>query len=363
MLYLAIFILVFTTLQFLVAVINLVTETHLPREGDGSGKLVSVLIPARNEENNIGNILENLRTQDYSNIEVVVFNDQSDDSTAEIVSHFTSTDNRFSLLNSGHLPQGWLGKNHACHSLAKIAKGRFMLFLDADVRIGRTLIEDAVSYSENKKISLISIFPQQIIKSTGEKISVPNMNYILLSLLPLILVRKSRFSSLSAANGQLMFFDAEVYNKMEPHKLMKDNKVEDISIARYFKRNGITIACLLGDDRIRCRMYEGYSDSVRGFSKNVISFFGNSFILAILFWLITTLGFVPVLLFLPPAVLAAYILIYLTTRAAISVSSRQNLLENLICILPLQFTMGMFIWNAFINKYFGNFEWKGRKIN
>lgn len=363
MIYLAIFILVFTTLQFLVAIVNLLTETHLPRNGDISGKLVSVLIPARNEENKIDKILEDLRTQDFKNIEVIVFNDQSEDRTDEIVSHFAAGDDRFSLVNSDHLPQGWLGKNHACHSLAKIAKGNFMLFLDADVRIGKTLIGDTVSYSENKRISLISVFPQQIMKSIGEKISVPNMNYILLSLLPLILVRKSRFPSLSAANGQLMFFDAEVYNKMEPHKEMKNNKVEDISIARYFKRNGITIACMLGDDRIRCRMYKGYSDSVRGFSKNVLAFFGNSFFLAIFFWMISTLGFIPVLFYLSPVFLAAYLLLYLTTRIAISVSSRQNMLENLICILPLQFTMIMFIWKAFVNKYFGKFEWKGRKIN
>ena len=363
MIYLAIFILVFTTLQFLVALINLLTETHLPRKADNSVKLVSVLIPARNEENNIGKILEDLRIQDYKNIEVIVFNDQSDDRTAEIVIHFTTTDNRFRLVNSSQLPQGWLGKNHACHSLANYAKGSFLLFLDADVRTGKTLIGDIVSYSENKKLSLISVFPQQIMKSTGEKITVPNMNYILLSLLPLILVRKSRFPSLSAANGQLMFFDAEVYNRMEPHKVMKDNKVEDISIARYFKRNSNTIACMLGDDRIRCRMYKGYTDSVRGFSKNVLAFFGNSFWLAILFWLISTFGFVPVLLYLPPEILTVYILLYLTTRIAISVSSRQNLLENLICILPLQFSMIMFISNAFVNKYFGKFEWKGRNIS
>ena len=363
MIYLAIFILVFTALQFLVALINLLTETHLPRNGENSGKMVSVLIPARNEENNIGKILEDLRSQDYQNIEVIVFNDQSEDRTAEIVSHFTSTDNRFSLINSGLLPKGWLGKNHACHSLAKNAKGSFLLFLDADVRTGKALIGDTVSFSENKRLSLISVFPQQIMKSTGEKITVPNMNYILLSLLPLILVRKSRFPSLSAANGQLMFFDAEVYNKTEPHKVMKGDKVEDISIARYFKRNGNIIACMIGDDRIRCRMYKGYSDSVMGFSKNVLAFFGNSSLLAVLFWMITTFGFVPVLLFLPPAFLAAYILLYLTTRIAISVSSGQNLLENMIFILPLQLTMIMFICTAFVNKINGQFEWKGRNIN
>jgi chlorobactene glucosyltransferase len=160
-----------------------------------------------------------------------------------------------------------------------------------------------------------------------------------------------------------MFFDAHTYHKLLPHKIMKESRVEDISIARYLKNNGITIACLLGDERIRCRMYSGFSDSVNGFSKNVVAFFGNSFLLAVLFWLITTFGFFAVMLYLSPVLFAAYLIIYFLTRIMISLSSRQNILKNLLYTLPLQFSMGVFIWNAFINKNFGKFEWKGRNIN
>jgi glycosyltransferase involved in cell wall biosynthesis len=363
MIYLGYFILIFTLIQLLVALTNLLTETHLPRTGVVAGRLVSVLIPARNEEKNIAGILQDIRDQAYENTEVIVFNDQSEDRTAEIVTSFILSDNRFRLINSESLPEGWLGKNHACHSLANQAAGSFFMFLDADVRIGKNLIGDSVSCSEKYGSGLISVFPEQIIRSFGEQITVPNMNYILVSLLPLILVRKSRFASLSAANGQFMFFDASVYRNLDPHEKMKSDKVEDISIARLFKNEGIGVACLLGDDRIRCRMYNGFSDAVNGFSKNIIAFFGNSFTLAVIFWIITTFGFLVVYTALPLHIFGVYLLAYLMTRILISLSGHQNVLNNLIYILPLQFSMGLFIYKASFNKIFNRYRWKGRNIS
>jgi len=356
-------VLIFTVTQLLVALANLVFETNLPVSAYNSDDLVSVLIPARNEAKNIGNILDDIINQEYRNIEVIVFNDQSEDVTAEIVTKYTISDSRISLVNSGGLPDGWLGKNFACHSLSENATGKFFLYLDADVRVGNDLIGRAISFSERHHLDLISIFPKQIIKTLGERITVPNMNYILVSLLPLVLVRKLGFPSISAANGQFMFFRADTYRKMKPHEVVKADKVEDISIARVYKENGKKIACLLGDDSITCRMYSGFKDSVTGFSKNVIAFFGSSFILAILFWFITTFGFLAVLAEFSVPVIIAYMALYILTRIFISLSGRQRIFFNLLFTVPLQASMGLFIYRAFINKNFKKFQWKGRNIN
>jgi glycosyltransferase involved in cell wall biosynthesis len=362
MIILAYIVIAFTAIQLFVALMNLLPGTTLPKSGELSGELVSVLIPVRNEEKNIGNILQDLRDQDYKDIEIIVFDDQSEDRTSGIVRGLSAADSRIRLLTSEGLPEGWLGKNHACHSLSKYAKGNYLLFLDADVRIGNNTIGKAVAFSKRHGLSLISIFPKQIILTNGEKMTVPNMNYILLSLLPLLLVRKSKFISLSAANGQFMFFRADAYMRLQPHWLMKDNKVEDISISRYLKENDHKIACLTGDENINCRMYTGYLDALEGFSKNVIAFFGNSFVLALLFWLVTSFGFIAVLYFLPWKIFLAYLSMYLLTRIFISIASRQNIFNNLLYIFHLQLSMGIFIFKAFINKHFRKFQWKGRSI-
>jgi cellulose synthase/poly-beta-1,6-N-acetylglucosamine synthase-like glycosyltransferase len=142
--------------------------------------LVSVLIPARNEEKNIAKLLNDLLDHDYKNIEILVFNDQSTDKTAEIVTGFSQKDSRVKLINSDGLPEGWLGKNHACHSLSKLAKGKYLLFLDSDVRIGNGIIRQTCTFSDKHKLGLLSIFPRQIMVSAGEKAAVPLMHFILL---------------------------------------------------------------------------------------------------------------------------------------------------------------------------------------
>ena len=360
---LAYIILGFSIIQFLVALVNLVFSQPFPKSGNNQNPLVSVLIPARNEEKNIGNILSDLQQNQYKNLEIIVFNDQSEDKTAEIVREFAKADNRIKLLDSPFLPDGWLGKNHACYSLAKNATGKYFLFLDADVRITGEVIAGAIAFSEKNQLGLISVFPRQIMKSLGEWITIPNMNYILLTLLPLILVRKTGIQSLAAANGQFMFFDAKIYNQFQPHEKMKSAKVEDILIARYFKKSKIKIACISAKNAIECRMYNGFGEAVNGFSKNVTMFFGNSFLAAILFWLVTGFGFIAVLVGLPVFVFYIYLLLLILTRAAVSVTSGQNAIINILLIVPQQIALGLFIFKAIENKFRKRLVWKGRNIS
>ncbi len=362
MIYFAWFIFFFTILQLFVAFINLISRPKLRHFSETYEALVSVLIPVRNEEHTVLHILNDLIRQEYKNIEILVFDDESEDDSAAVINDFAGRDSRIQLISSKGLPAGWLGKSHACHVLSQHAKGEYLLFMDADVRIGNKAILKAVTYMQKHSLGLLSVFPNQVMKTPGEWLSVPTMNYILLSLLPLILVRLSKFSSLSAANGQFMLFQASQYKKYSPHEKMKTNLVEDIAIARLFKKEHIRIACLVGDETIRCRMYTGFNAAVQGFSKNIIAFFGNSFFIAVLFWLITTVGFIAVLIFLPAKICLLYLISYLLIRVMVSWISRQNLLINMLCILPHQIAIGIFIIRAFINTVSNRYLWKGRYI-
>ncbi|KJF42683.1 glycosyltransferase [Draconibacterium sediminis] len=354
---------IFTAIQLGVVLLNAIFRQPLPPCPNDFNPLVSILIPARNEEQNIARLLTDIQQQEWQNIEVLVFNDQSTDKTSEIVESYAKTDQRFQLLNSDGLPEGWLGKNYGCYQLAQKAKGNYFLFLDADVQISGAIIAGTIAKVQQHQLGLLSIFPKQNMHSWGEYLTVPNMNFILLSLLPLVFVRLLPFSSMAAANGQFMLFDAKTYRDKQPHHTFRNNKVEDIAIAQYFKQNGIQIACLTGNASISCRMYNSFSDAVNGFSKNVIMFFGNSALLAVLFWLITTLGFIPVLIALPKVFVSSYLLMLVTIRILISVISHQNLLKNLLLAIPQQVVMGIFIIKAFLNKSKKAYQWKGRTIS
>lgn len=361
MIYLAYIVLAFTGIQLVTAFINVALKQRLPKS-DSQTALVSILIPARNEEKTIVNLLSDLQQLDYQNIEVFIYNDQSTDKTAQLVEQFVKNDSRFHLINGKVLPNGWLGKNHACYTVAQNASGTFFLFLDADVRIKNQFIQSAVAMMQSNKLTLLSLFPKQEMQSWGERISVPIMNYILLTLLPLRFVQKSWFSAHSAANGQCMLFNAADYKVIQPHERVKTEIVEDVAIARLLKRSNHKIACLLGNDTISCRMYHNCNESVNGFSRNILQLFGGSSLIAIIFWLVTTLGFIPVLVALPITYFYAYLLVYLLIRILVSYASKQSIWRNCLNIIPQQLTLGFIIYKGIYNRLTHKHEWKGRTI-
>ncbi len=361
MTYLAYIILGFAFLRLCVAAINYLSQPYLPIKTQMEAfPKVSILIPARDEEENIGNLLEGLRHFSYPELEILAYDDVSTDNTATIVQQHQAVDKRIKLLKGGSLPHGWLGKNHACFQLAGKAEGDYFLFLDADVKVKDGLVAKALSHMQKHQLKLLSIFPQQLMGSMAEKIAVPIMNWILLSLLPLPLVRRTAIPSLSAANGQFMLFEAKTYRQIKPHQLFKDERVEDIYISKYYKASGLKIDTLLGDSFIQCRMYNNLGSSIEGFTKNVFAFFGGSIMLALLFAFLSTAG---VLLFIHGLVYGiSFILMVTLIRVFISLSSKQNVISNVL-LMPIQYIVFLMIMvKALLNLQQKKLIWKGRNI-
>ena len=358
--YLALFVMTTMGYLLLTALVNLLLPQKIPRNKQLNHDLVSVLIPARDEEKNIGNLLSDLKQLSNDNLEIIVGNDQSSDRTAEIVAHYAQMDFRIRIIDIDHLPEGWRGKNHACAQLAAIAMGDYYLFLDADVRISGNIIGSAVNYVKKHQLGLLSIFPRQMIGSRGEQLTVPLMHQILLSLLPLVLVRRSPFAAHAAANGQFMLFKGSTYNKLQPHKTLKSSPIEDIETARHFKKEGVNIACCVGDERITCRMYENLNGAINGFSKNVTAFFGGSRLLAVTYLFVITLGFGTLLT--TPTLLPLYFAMLVAIITSCSLVAGQNTLHNLIFFYPQQYYLLRIIQQASINKQKKEMLWKGRNI-
>ena len=364
MIYIGYFLLFFVLLRLMVAFFNTIAALHLPaKQPLQITPLLSILIPARNEAGRIEHLLNDLLSFDYPRLEIIVYNDHSSDQTGAIVTQFSKDSPVIRLMEGDEPPSGWLGKNFACHQLAKKANGEYLLFLDADVRVQNGLVERALFFTQKHHLVLLSIFPKQIMSNFGTQLSVPLMNWILLSLLPLVLVRRSTWSSFSAANGQFMLFDAATYHTVLPHKQFRDNKVEDIAIIRYFKQNALKVGTLLGDDQISCKMYDTLDESIDGFSKNLIQFFGGSSSLTLLFVGITT--FAPFYLFYYNGLVAAalYLASSSMIRIFISSLSKQSVFENVILMPLQQITLVRIFFNTLLQKRNKTMVWKDRKIN
>lgn len=350
--------------MIIVGTVNLWGRTRLSGTTPNQQPLCSILIPARNEEDTIGNLLSDLRTQTYENIEVIIYDDQSEDHTYDIIQSWARSHKQFQIVKGGPVPPKWRnGKLYACNQLANKARGEYLLFLDADVRLKKGFTGEIIDYLQRHQLQLVSVFPRQVMRSLGEQITVPLMNWILVSLLPLPLVQRTSFSSLSAANGQCMLFDADNYRENKWHSLNKTEMVEDIAIARSVKRKGFKIQTLLGNTNIQCRMYNNYNESVEGFARNIQAYFGGSYVGLFLFISLIVAGFFPAHDAFGLVGLAAYVGGLLTNVALTSRASGQSIPLQIL-LLPLRLSALVHIaGRSFANFLFKQNYWKGRKID
>jgi glycosyltransferase involved in cell wall biosynthesis len=353
----------FIILRFTVTLFNFISNPKLPRISKGHTDLVSILVPARNESHNILTLLQSIHEQDYPHYEVIILDDDSTDDTFGICEEFVVAHPRFRVVRGQKLPKGWIGKNYACHQLAKLAKGSFLLFLDADEQICNGLINSAVHRMYLRKLGLLSLFTNQRMLTIGEWSVVPLMHYVLINLLPLRLIYlvKSQ-ASIAAASGQFMLFDAGIYHQQQWHLLVKDKVVEDVEIMKAVKAYGYNGEGLLANGMITCRMYKGYIDGLNGFSKNFMAAFNYS-IPGFIIYIILIIGG-PLFIFSTGNVQLIFFMcgLILLSRVMISLSAGQNAWLNII-LHPFQMFTLMLIAYLSIKKHITKTSvWKGRSI-
>lgn len=257
---------------------------------------VSVLVPARNEADNISRCLRSLLAQNYPNFELIVLDDNSTDATAAIVESLVRPDEdpqrRLQLVRGATLPEGWLGKNFACHQLSQLAQGELLLFTDADTAHSVEALSKAITALTQEQADFLSVFPRQQAVSPVERLVVPLVILYVVGLLPVWLVGRSRNPAFSAANGQFMLFRRAAYEKIGGHAAVRDVVLEDVVIGRRVKRYGLKQILPDGSDLVQCRMYRSGREVWRGFSKNLFAFFNFSLVWFSLFMSLNLAAFV-----------------------------------------------------------------------
>jgi len=254
--------------------------THGPEIFDGP--LVSVLIPARNEEKNIERCLNSLRNQLYKNYEILVINDNSTDSTGRILDRIAAEDNRIKVFTGKTLPDDWYGKPFALHQLSAHANGEILFFTDADTIHNPASISWAVTNMQKLNADMISGYIGQVFLSFGEVITVPLMFFLTGFIIPLFLNRFTKKSWFSAAIGQYIAIKHEVFKAIGGCEAFKKKTSEDIYMARFVKKKGYSTRFLNITEHVNCRMYNGYYDAVKGIGKNIFDFLGKNTIVIFL---------------------------------------------------------------------------------
>ncbi|MGV3706090.1 MAG: glycosyltransferase family 2 protein [Arcticibacter sp.] len=352
----------FLILRFTISLFNFISNPKLPVSPRRYTDLVSILIPARNEAGRIEHLLQSILGQSYQHYEVLVLDDQSTDDTYQICESFSRLDSRIRVIRGNALPDGWLGKNFACHQLGQVAKGRYFMFIDADTRVGEGLIDNAVHRTKRGRLALLSLFANQVMETIGERIVVPLMHFILLNLLPLRLVRISKNASFAAASGQFMMFDGPMYQIYHWHAQVRDKVLDDMEIAKLVKTYRLPTETLLANGFLFCRMYSGYDEAVNGFSKNILAGFNRNIAGLICYLLLVMIGPLFIAYYLSLSLFMFAVTLILLSRIMISLMSGQHVLWNVL-LHPVQMvSLSLIAIVSIIRHFTRQSMWKGRSI-
>ena len=334
--------------------------------------MVSVLVPARNEEDNIENCLNSLKNQVYKNYEILVLNDNSTDNTLEIIEGIAKEDSRIKIINGKPLPDDWYGKPYALHQLTQEAKGEIFIFTDADTIHTPTSIAWAVTNMKGLNADLVSGYVGQIFKTFGEVVTVPLMFFLTGFIIPLFLNRFVKVSWFAAAIGQFIAVKRSVFEAIGGCTSFKKKTSEDIYMCRYIKSKGFNTRFLNIADHVKCRMYKGYQNAIEGIGKNIFDFLGKSTILLIFIMLVIfTFLFLPFplmilsLIFYGPWTLSILIVIALSTLTWLFMFLGQRLNWWYCFLWPVLIInllyMGAWSWYRTVSGK--GFNWKDRVVS
>jgi glycosyltransferase involved in cell wall biosynthesis len=240
---------------------------------------VSVVIPARNEQDSLTDALRSVQTQEnVAHMSIHVLDDGSSDDTAAIADAAAAADQRVRVTHAPDAdpPPGWLGKNYACSRLAGIASdARVLVFMDADVVLESNAINALVHELRRTNSTLIAPYPRQLAETWVERLVQPLLAWSWMTTVPLGVAESRQWASMSVANGQLLAFDAEGYRRMGGHEAVRSDVIEDVALMRRVREVGERALTVDGSSLATCRMYRTPVDLIDGYTKSAWNAFGG----------------------------------------------------------------------------------------
>ena len=328
-----------------------------------SSGAVSVIIPARNEENNLPVLLRSLREQTVKPYEVIVVDDFSSDRTAEIARELGAA-----VIANPELPEGWTGKCWAVWNGYLRSTGAVLVFLDSDVRLAPRALERLLKTRERSG-GVISVVPYHHTEKFYERFS-------LLTYLMGIFAFTSPFERKEARSlyGSCIVATRDDYEKINGHDGIRSELLDDLNLGKKFSQAGIRVENFIGCELVAFRMYSnGIVSELQGFGKGAVLSTATLRLpttLLIAFWLIGLFAveFATPFLFIFHHVwawpfLAGYILYTLQIVYLLAYSGRYGAVVPLFHILSSLFFVVIMLYSIYQVSFVGSVSWKGRQVN
>ncbi|CAN5476998.1 glycosyltransferase family 2 protein [soil metagenome] len=233
-----------------------------PKRSDADGSEILCLIPARNEEANLAELIPLLKAQ---GARVAVFDDESSDRSADVAGATGAT----VVLPREPLPEGWTGKNRACHELALWAEttdARLWLFLDADVRPKPGFLDGMADLAIHARV--VTGIPRILPGKGAEPLFMAWVGWIILVSNPFWIVALTGLSHNRFLNGQVTLWHRDTYKKLRPNEAVRGRIMEDVMMGRLLAREHVSVTVANLSRVLDVRMYENWRQTLDGFSKN-----------------------------------------------------------------------------------------------
>ena len=234
--------------------------------------LVSVIVPARNEAHNIARCVSSILSTTYPNLELIVVDDSSTDGTGEIAREAAEGDPRARVITCPPLPEGWFGKQWACATGAKVARGSVLQFTDADTVHGADLVTRSTNAMRGARAQLFSVAGRQELGGFWERVMQPQI-FTILSMRYGGTESVTQATSVSnkIANGQCIFVTHDSYDAIGGHGSVRSSVAEDLMLAQRFFAARKRVVVMLGLNQLSTRMYASLGEIISGWRKNVFA--------------------------------------------------------------------------------------------
>lgn len=325
---------------------------------------VTAIIPARNEETVIAACIASLAGQPEV-AEILVVNDQSTDATASVVQSLMYKFPSVRLLDSGTLPEGWVGKNHALWRGVQQARCPWLLFTDADAEHEKDSVSRALQIAQEQNAALVSLSPEQVTETWYEKSLVP---YIYLRLSKKFSYEKVNDpnSPAAAANGQFLMIRRDVYDAIGGHAGVAGEVLEDVALAMRVKAAGHRLFFGSGKGLVRVRMYRSFPAMWQGWQKNLYRLMGGT-PWSVFREIESSLPWIPVLLILLglkyPVLLFLGVLFLIVRQASygLDLARNQYPFSLIFYYVPAVVLYVAVFWASYRSHIKGRIQWKGRE--
>ena len=341
------------------AIFNSITIIR-PRSQSSQNLGFSLLVPCRNEAENATDLVTSLRALNHPNYEVIFIDDNSTDSTGDLLRQAIASHPSMKVISAAQLPDGWKGKPWALSQGLTHATHDYIVTIDADVRLEPHALSAMDAVLQRTGSDFLSPYPRQEAITLSERLIQPLLQWTWMTTVPLRLAMQSSRTSLAVANGQFLLVKKSALISCGGFATIKSSVLDDIDLARALIHGGFRGGVCDGSTIASTRMYSSFREIRAGYGKSMSTGFGGVFGSLALVFVMAVSGILPFIGSIAGSPIAtASLLMVIASRIVSAISSRSLLIDALLHPISAFLFIYLLIYS---NLFHSRITWKGRPV-